>query len=1064
MPKPYTRVPHSIPEEDGLRFSSDDSNDYRLHNNNTNTNAVASSSRSPNKYHDSTDSIADSLDRNRKSVDSAADFEAYLDTLTEDEQQLLSASAAKDYEYNYGNSPGYELDDLDVHGDRAGTAAARRRAIETKQRKKYGWRGVYRSYSRTWWTTLVVVVAVLGAMVWGFLVYAGGEGAWEEYDMPGPDSYFPTPKGGTLQQWAESYAKAAKMVEKMTLIEKVNVTTGTGWMMGMCVGNTETDLTMSAPAENVGFPPLCLQDGPLGIRYADHISAFPAGITTGATWNRDLIYQRGVALGREARLKGVNVLLGPSMGSLGMMPAGGRNWEGFGSDPVLQGIAAAHTIQGIQSTGVIATAKHLILNEQEHFRQPHEWGIPVALSSNIGDRALHEVFLWPFAESVRAGVGSVMCAYNQVNNSYACENSMLLNGLLKDELGFQGFVQSDWLAQRSGVGSALSGLDMSMPGDGLSWMDGVSLWGSELTRAALNASVPMERLNDMVTRIVAAWYQLGQDSWERPPPEGEGGPNFSSWTDEEFGLRFPGSPGDESAARVNRFVDAQGSGEDAHSIVARKVAAEGVVLVKNVDGVLPLSREPKADIDTERPYRVGVYGDDAGPGEGPNACENRGCNQGTLAMGWGSGAVEFPYLISPIDALQTAWKGEVEMTPYMRNAVMPADTSDKDLCLVFANADSGEGFISAGGIHGDRNNLFLQKGGDTLVHTVATNCGGPTVVIVHAVGPVVVDPWIDLPGVKSVLLAHLPGQESGNALLDVLFGDVDASGRLPYTVGKSAEDYGPGAQVLYESNAPVPQVDFSDSLYIDHRYFDKHNITPRYEFGFGLSYTTWQLSNLEITSLQKNPSRLPAARSKDAVSPPTYDPSPPPANESVLFPAGFRILSKYIYPYLSNLDGTTPPPVEPGNGSTKQRKTKPSDAGGGAGGNPSLYEPLVQIDLDIVNSGSRAGQQVVQLYVSFPDPERGTTPTTTTAPTANPNPNTNTNTSIAIDFPDRVLRNFTKVSLEPAETGKISLSVSRKDLSYWDVEEQNWVLPSGEYVFSVGFSSRDLPLQRVFEV
>jgi beta-glucosidase len=829
----------------------------------------------------------------------------------------------------------------------------------------------------------------------------------------------------------------------MTLIEKVNITTGTGWQMGMCVGNT-------GPAALVGFPSLCLQDGPLGIRFADHITAFPAGITTGATWNRDLMRQRGAAIGLESRLKGVNVILGPSMGPLGMMPAGGRNWEGFGSDPVLQAVAAAETIRGIQSNGVMATAKHYIMNEQEHFRQPNEWGIPYALSSNVDDRALHEVFLWPFAESIRADVASVMCSYNQVNNSHACENSKLLNGILKDELGFQGFVQSDWLAQRSGVNSALGGLDMNMPGDGLHWADGRSLWGSELTRAALNTSVPMERLNDMVTRIVAAWYQLGQDSWERPAPDGDGGPNFSSWTDDEFGFRYPGSPGDTSAARVNRFIDAQGSGDEGHWNIARKVAAEGIVLVKNIGGVLPLSRSPRPN--AERPYRVGVYGDDGGPAAGPNICTDRGCNSGTLAMGWGSGTVEFPYLISPIDALQGAWQSDVQMTPYLRNAVMPADTSDKDLCLVFVNADSGEGYISAGGIHGDRNNLFLQKGGDTLVHTVATNCGGPTVVVVHAVGPVIVDPWIDLPGVQAVLFAHLPGEESGNALLDVLFGDVDASGRLPYTVGKSLEDYGPGAQVLYEPNAPVPQVDFSDALYIDHRYFDRNNITPRYEFGFGLSYTKWELSNMKITRLQRNPSRLPAARPPDAVAPPSYDANPPVANESVLFPPGFRILSKYIYPYLPTLEATTPPPPDPEASDSatdqKPRRTKPSDAGGGAGGNPSLYEEVARIDLTVQNTGTRSGQQVIQLYVSFPD--------TVTESSGQKGQE-------QIDFPDRVLRNFTKISLEPGQKMDVNMTLTRKDLSYWSVREQNWVLPEDEFYFWVGYSSRNLPLGKPFD-
>ena len=156
--------------------------------------------------------------------------------------------------------------------------------------------------------------------------------------------------------------------------------------------------------------------------------------------------------------------------------------------------------------------------------------------------------------------------------SYACQNSWLLNGLLKDEMGFSGYVQSDWLAQRSGVASALAGLDMSMPGDGLYWKDGNSLFGQKLTLAVLNGSVPVERINDMATRIVAAWYQVGQDTWEND------GPNFSSWTNEAVGkVHFAATDSNETAT-VNRFVET--SDADSRK-VARRVAHEGTVLLKN---------------------------------------------------------------------------------------------------------------------------------------------------------------------------------------------------------------------------------------------------------------------------------------------------------------------------------------------------------------------------------------------------------------------------------------------------------------------------------------------------
>ena len=877
------------------------------------------------------------------------------------------------------------------------------------------------------------------------------------------DHRYPTPRGGTIKSWEDSYMKAWDLVRNMTLTEKVNITTGTGWQMGQCVGNTGS-------ASLVGFPSLCLQDGPMGLRYADHITAFPPGLTTGATWNRTLIHERGVALGAEARLKGVNVLLGPSMGAMGMMPAGGRNWEGFGSDPVLQGVASAETIRGIQSTGVMATAKHYVMNEQEHFRQSHEWGIDTALSSNVNDRALHEVFVWPFAESIRADVASVMCAYQMVNNSYACENSKLLNGVLKDELGFQGFVQSDWLAQRSGVNSAISGLDMSMPGDGMHWANGKPLWGGQLTRAVLNTSVPMDRLDDMVTRIVAAWYHFQQDEWEEP------GPNFSSWTKEESGAAFLyyGSPEDQNYGLLNKWVDAAVG----HSDVARRVAAEGIVLLKNELDTLPLSRTP----EPATPYRVGIYGDDAGPASGANACSDRGCNQGTLASGWGSGTVEFPYLVSPLEALHTAWEPneDVEITEYLRNAVMTDDVTDKDLCLVFANADGGEGYISAGGIHGDRNDLFLQKGGDTLINTVAPHCGGGngrTVVVVHSIGPVVVEPWIDIPGVHAVVFANLPGQESGNALADVLFGDVDASGRLPYTIGRSLDDYGEGAQVLYEANAPVPQINFTDGLYMDYRHFDRYNITPRYEFGFGLSYTTFEFSQPYSSSIHwKSP--FPDARPANSSSPPLYDPTLPEAG-SVLFPGDHPRVEKFIYPYLDTLDGTTPAAYDYPKGYNLSDPAPDSEAGGGLGGNPSLYEEMVRVQVQVANTGRRTGQEVVQVYVSFPSgvTEEVEQRPSASQPSPTPGPDSDPDKALTdkkkgkgkgkgkgptfeeIEFPDRVLRNFTKVELDPGTKQTVELTLSRKDLSYWSVRWQNWVMPGdGKFRIWVGRSSRDLIL------
>ncbi|RSL89962.1 hypothetical protein CEP52_014734 [Fusarium oligoseptatum] len=640
----------------------------------------------------------------------------------------------------------------------------------------------------------------------------------------------------------------------------------------------------------------------------------------------------------------------------------------------------------------MATIKHFIGNEQEHFRQSWEWGLPNSMSSNIDDRTLHELYAWPFADAVKAGVASVMCSYNMVNNSYACQNSKLLNGILKDEMGFQGFVMSDWLAQRSGVASALAGLDMSMPGDGLKWQDGDSLWGPRLTQAVLNGSLP-------------------------------------------GALRL------KKKQVVNQFVNVQ----DNHAELARQIAIEGTVLLKN-DGVLPLTRDGALN-STESDkgdgkIKIGIFGEDAGPGKGPNSCPDRGCNEGTLGSGWGSGAADFPFLITPIDALRREFnKDKVEVSEFLSNKVKDAKkATEQDVCLVFANSDSGEGYLGWNGVHGDRNDLFLQKGGDALVTEVANHCGGgtgTTIVVIHAVGPVVVEKWINHPRIKGLLAANLPGEESGNAIASIIFGDESPSGKLPYTIGKTLADYGEGGQVLYLPNGVVPQQDFNEGLYIDYRHFDKHDIEPRYEFGFGLSYTSFEYKDLKVNR-DVAVSHLPALRlPQSSAEPPKLGDKIPDVKEG-LWPKGIRRLEKWIYPYIESADdiklGDYPYP----DGYDVEQP--PSQAGGEEGGNPDLWTPVVTVSVVVTNSGSVDGKAVPQLYLSYPK-------------------------SSKVDHPVRVLRGFDKVFLKKGESQTVKFKLTRRDLSYWDVTEQNWrVTGGGEFTVAVGESSRDLKLTGTFSV
>lgn len=591
---------------------------------------------------------------------------------------------------------------------------------------------------------------------------------------------------------------------------------------------------------------------------------------------------------------------------------------------------------------------------------------------------------------------------------------------------------------------------MTMPGDGLRWQDGQSLWGGELTKAVLNSSVPMERLNDMALRVVAAWYQLGQDNVTRWPSVADGGgPNFSSWTNDEEGKLHHGSPNSKDTGVVNHFVPVRNITESGdHDALSRRIAGEGIVLVKNTDTILPLSRNgSRITAKAGGRVKIGVFGEDAYPSpRGNNACADRGCNEGTLAMGWGSGAVELPYLIAPSDALHANFDGQsVELTDWKTNEVRHVDNtaSEQDLCLVFINSDAGEGYLSWSNIHGDRNDLYPQKGGDELVRQVVSSCGGDTIVVLHTVGPTILEKWVDLPGVKAVLIAHLPGEESGNALVDVLFGDVNPSGHLPYTIAMNEEDYGPDSHILRSPNGVVPQQDFKEALYMDYRYFDKHNITPRYEFGYGLSYTTFKLSSVFVQTHGSHKSE-PAARPAGIESPRLDETVPDPS--TALWPTDMKKnrLDKYIYPYISRTSDVKKGLYDYPKGYSTPHS--PSQAGGAEGGNPDLYRTAVSVQATLTNLGRVPGSAVVQLYISFPE-------------------NVVDSMGVAVDMPVRVLRNFTKIYVGTSNEQMrqpVRLELTRKDISYWDVTAQNWIVPDGQFGVALGFSSRDLEAKSSF--
>ncbi|KAI1344859.1 glycoside hydrolase family 3 protein [Xylariaceae sp. FL0016] len=679
----------------------------------------------------------------------------------------------------------------------------------------------------------VIIIPFLGLLGLFALRNRGGDSGSSSGDVITTDTFFygespsvyPSPLMTGSGSWADAHSKAVAFVSQLTLAEKVGVasgvasSTGTTGTLNGCSGNI-------AAIPRLNFLGLCLTDAGQGVRATDFVSGFPSGIHVGASWNRALTRSRAEKMGAEFRSKGANMALGPVVGPLGRTVRGGRNWEGFAVDPYLCGALAYETVIGVQSQGVITSTKHFIGNEQETHRQPG--GDIEAVSATIDDRTMHELYLWPFQDAVYAGTGNIMCSYNRLNNSYGCANSATQNGLLKTELGFQGAVTSDWGAMHAGVASALAGMDMVMPNS--------DLWGDRLTEAVQNGSVPEDRLTDMATRIIASWYQMGQDQ----------------------GFPDPGVGIAPDLTKPHKIVDARNTSSQQ---VLLDGAIEGHVLLKNTKDALPLQKprvlslfgysvrnpdqwnyKPNAGVAA---WTFGgessFLGRDTSAGFSGEVSDDFSAiaPNGTLFSGGGSGAVTPASVSSPFEALQQRAYDDGTALMWDFSSAEPDVVAESDACLVIVNAFASEGY--------DRPNL-RDDFTDGLIKHVADRCN-QTIAVFHNAGVRLVDQWIDHPNVTGLIFAHLPGEASGRALVSLLYGDANPSGKLPFTVASNESDY----EHLLTPDLPsgrferFPQSNFSkEGLYIDYRALDARNVTPRFEFGFGLSYTTFEYTNLTV--------------------------------------------------------------------------------------------------------------------------------------------------------------------------------------------------------------------------
>ncbi|KAF2710089.1 glycoside hydrolase family 3 protein [Pleomassaria siparia CBS 279.74] len=708
-------------------------------------------------------------------------------------------------------------------------------------------------------------------IVW--LAYTTALVAAEKYSQyGGSPPVYPSPNITGIGGWEDALKRAKDFVNELTLEEKAGMVTGTP---GPCVGNI-------APISRLNFTGLCLQDGPLALRQAIYASIFSAGLSASASWDRALVKERSALMASEFKGKGSHVILGPVVGPLGRSPFGGRNWEGFSPDAYLSGVLVEESVKGIQEMGVQACTKHFIMNEQESQRNPSyvDNKRVEAISSNIDDKTIHETYLWPFANALRAGTASIMCSYQRINGSYGCQNSKTMNGLLKEELGFQGYVMSDWGGTRAGIPSILAGLDMNMPG-GFDFATGApSHFGGNITLGVNNGSLAIEKVDDMVLRIMTPYYYLKQDVDYPDIDESTGGLNFFPVPNYQYQFSF----GPVTDVRKD------------HASHIRKLGAAGTVLLKNTNNALPL-KEPK---------NIGVFGNDAADfTQGLIPSDNY--DIGTLAVGGGSGTGRFTYVVSPLEAIKTKAESWGALVQYITSNSFIRDhglgsiyLKPPDVCLVFLKSWAAEG--------SDRSTLIAEWDSTAIVEKTAALCPN-TVVVLHGASPNTL-PWRDNANVTAILAAHMPGQETGNSIVDILWGTINPSGKLPYTIARQESDYSKNLinspELVGSTDPDAWQTDFTEGSLIDYKEFDYYNKSVAYEFGFGLSYTTFELSDIKIDVVQANPSRTPSS-------------------------------SAEILP----------------------------------GGNRELWETLVNVTVTVKNTGKLTGATVPQLYASLPAAEAG---------------------------------------------------------------------------------------------
>ena len=661
--------------------------------------------------------------------------------------------------------------------------------------------------------------------------------------------------------------KLQELIGKMTLEEKASLCSG-------------ADFWHTESVERLGIPAMMVSDGPHGLRKqdqeADHLGVndsikavcFPAGCGTAASFNRELITGMGEVLGEECQAEGVGVILGPAV-NIKRSPLCGRNFEYYSEDPMVASEMAGALIKGVQSKNVGTSIKHFLANNQETRR--------MSSSSEVDERTLREIYLAAFEGAVSSQKPwTVMCSYNKINGTYAAEHKEALTDILRGEWGFDGFVVSDWGAVNNRVTDLEAGLDLEMPASG-----GIN--DEQIVDAVKEGRLEESVLDRAVERILNIVYRFQENR--------------------------------NDSAVFDRDKDHE---------YAKKVAEETIVLLKNEDGLLPLSEKEEIAFIGKYARQPRFQG-----GGSSHINSHKVTGAWDVVKDWGNITFAEGYGDQE-DVTDEALIAEaVEKAGKAKAAVIFAGLPD---------AFESEGF--------DRSHMGMPNCQNELINRVAA-VQPNTIVVLHNGSPVEM-PWADQ--VKGIVEAYLSGQAVGAAVVDILFGKVNPSAKLPETFPYKLEDNPSYLYYLGEGD----KVEYREGVFVGYRYYDTKKMDVRFPFGYGLSYTTFAYSNLKLS----------AAQIKDT--------------------------------------------------------------------------DTLTVSVDVTNTGSMAGKEVVQLYVS--------------------------DVESTVIRPVKELKGFDKVDLQPGETKTVTFTLGKRAFAYWNTQIHDWHVESGEFRILVGKSSRDIQLEETVTV